>query len=66
MPESAKNLPPDEAAVLNILKQGETPLAEELAQIIGMEARKLAAALTMLEIRALIRKRPDGRYERAF
>ena len=66
LPESAKNLPPDEAVVLNILKQGETPLAEELAQTIGMEARKLAAALTMLEIRALIRKRPDGRYERAF
>ncbi len=65
-PDAAKNLPPDERAVFDILKQGETPLAEELAQSLGMEARKLAAALTMLEIRALARKRQDGRYERSF
>lgn len=56
-------LTPDEAAVLALLKGGEVLAADQIAAELQLSAGDLAARLMGMEIKRLLVKRSDGRFE---
>jgi len=64
--ESACALPPDEAAVYAVLKEGAALDASSVQESSGLKTGATLAALTMLELKKLISKRADGAYEKRF
>ena len=53
-----------EAKVLSTLASGEALAADEISALTGLEVSKILAAAMMLELKKLIAKRTDGRWEK--
>jgi len=60
----AANLAPDEGRALAAFEGGELATLDQVAQRSDMTAAKTGVALTLLEMKGLVSKRSDGRYER--
>jgi DNA processing protein len=65
-PDALRELAPAELATLQPLREGEPLHPDQICEQSGQAGYAIAANLLLLELRGLVRKRPDGRYERAF
>ncbi|MDA1001588.1 MAG: DNA-processing protein DprA, partial [bacterium] len=63
-PASLPALPPEEAALIPLLDQGETSI-EELSQASAQRPELVSGALLSLELKGLVRQTAGGRFERA-
>lgn len=64
VPAAAPALPPEEAALIPLLEQGETSI-EELSQASAQRPELVSGALLSLELKGLVRQTASGRFERA-
>ncbi len=62
----ADTLPADEKLAYKFLQNGEALNSADLAHLTGLKIGAVMASLTMLELKKLISRRPDGRYEKRF
>lgn len=64
--QTAANLSESDSKILEALAKGDALAADEIAEITSLEISQILASAMMLELKKLIVKRTDGRWEKRF